>query len=121
MNVYGIDVVAINPGPIATPIWDKAQDIDPEPYRDTDYFPIMEKLVEYMVNRGRSGLAPVKVARLVHKALTDTNPPVNKVITPEPFTQWLMTHLPSRMVDRMVTKRMGLVPENLDTLRSQKG
>lgn len=121
LNLYGIDVVAINPGPIATPIWDKASDIDTELYKGTDYFPIMEKLVEYMVARGKAGIAPVKVARLVYKGLTDTNPPVNKVITPEPFTQWLMTHLPPRMVDRMVAKRMGLVPNNLENLRARDG
>lgn len=121
LMLYGIDVVAINPGPIATPIWDKAEEVDLEPYEGTDYAGIMSGIAEYMVKRGRSGLPAVKVARLVHKALTASNTAVNKVITPEPFTQWLMTHLPARTVDRMIAKRIGLTPDNLALWRSEKG
>ena len=121
LMLYGIDVVAINPGPIATPIWDKAEEIDLEPYQNTDYAAIMSGIADYMVERGRSGLPAIKVARLVHKALTVKNPPVNRVITPEPFIQWLTTHLPARMADRMIAKRIGLTPDNLQLWRSQSG
>ncbi len=109
--MYGIDVVAINPGPIATPIWDKAEELDPNQYRDTDYFASIEGLMGFMVKRGRKGLPPVKVAEAVYAGLTDATPKLNTILTPEPFQQWLMNVLPSRMVDRMIAKRLGLTPD----------
>jgi NAD(P)-dependent dehydrogenase (short-subunit alcohol dehydrogenase family) len=108
--LYGIDVVAINPGPIATPIWDKAEEGDIAAYAETDYGPVIERIVGYMLERGKSGLAPARVAKAVHRALTDARPRLNTIVTPEPFQQWLQGVLPRRMVDRMIAKRLGLVP-----------
>ena len=108
--LYGIDVVAINPGPIATPIWDKAEEGDIAAYAETDFGPAIERIVSYMLERGKSGLPPAKVARAVHRALTDAQPRLNTIVTPEPFQQWLQGVLPRRLVDRMIAKRLGLAP-----------
>jgi len=113
LMMYGIGVVAINPGPIATPIWDKAEEIDPEQYRATDYGPAIDRIVGYMLERGRSGLPPERVARAVHKGLTARRAKLNTVITPEPFTQWLLGALPPRMADQLIARRLGLTPEAL--------
>lgn len=118
LYMYGIDVVAINPGPIATPIWDKAEEIDPEQYRETDYYDTIAGVRDYMLKRGRSGLPPEMVAKAVFRALTDKQPKLNVVITPEPVQQWLLTHLPRRMVDKMIAKRMQLTPEALKRRRA---
>ncbi|MCR9129160.1 MAG: SDR family oxidoreductase [Alphaproteobacteria bacterium] len=112
MLLYGIDVVAINPGPIATPIWDKAEEIDPEQYAGTDYDGPIRRILGYMLERGRTGLPPDRVAKAVHRALTDAKPKLNTIITPEPFQHWLLGVLPSRMADRLIAKRLGLMPEN---------
>ncbi|MCC5995218.1 MAG: SDR family NAD(P)-dependent oxidoreductase [Oceanicaulis sp.] len=113
LMLYGIDVVAINPGPIATPIWDKAEAMDPAQYEHTDYAPAVARILSYMLKRGRDGLPPVTVAAAIHRALTDAKPRLNTVITPEPFTQWLLGVLPRRMADKMIAKRLGLTPEAL--------
>ncbi|WP_375282844.1 SDR family oxidoreductase [Marinicauda pacifica] len=113
MLMYGIEVVAINPGPIATPIWDKAEQLDRERYAGTDYVEAIDRILKYMLKRGRDGLPPERVARAIHKALTDAKPKLNTVITPEPFTQWLTGHLPRRKVDRMIAKGLGLTPQVL--------
>ena len=65
----------------------------------------------FMVKRGRKGLPPVKVAEAVYAGLTDATPKLNTILTPEPFQQWLMNVLPSRMVDKMIAKRLGLTPD----------
>ena len=111
LMMYGVDVVAINPGPIATPIWDKAEDLDPEQYADTDYDGPIRRLLGFMLERGRKGLPPVRVAEAVHAGLTDAKPKLNTVITPDGFQQWLLSVLPSRMTDRMIAKQLGLTPD----------
>ena len=111
--MYGIDVVAINPGPIATPIWDKAEELDPKQYAETDYISSIERLMGFMVSRGKKGLPPVKVAEAIFAGLTDAKPKLNTVLTPEPFQSWLLSVLPSRMTDRIIAKQLGLTPEAL--------
>jgi len=106
--MYGIDVVAINPGPIATPIWDKAEELDPDQYADTDYIGPIKRLLGYMLERGRNGLAPMKVAEAIYASLTDAKPKLNTVLTPDAFQTWLLSVLPSRMTDRMIAKQLGL-------------
>ena len=32
LMIYGIDVIVIGPGAVATPIWDKAEEADDSPY-----------------------------------------------------------------------------------------
>jgi len=115
LTPYGIDVVAINPGPIATPIWDKAETVDPEQYAHTDYIKPIRRLVNYMLERGRNGLPPSRVADAVWAAVTSPKPKLNTIVTPEPFTQWLLGVMPRRMADSIITKRLGLTPEALNT------
>lgn len=115
LTPYGIDVVAINPGPIATPIWDKAETVDPEQYAHTDYIKPIRRLVNYMLDRGRNGLPPSRVADAVWAAVTSPKPKLNTIVTPEPFTQWLLGVMPRRMADSIITKRLGLTPEALNT------
>lgn len=111
---YSIDVVAINPGPIATPIWDKAETVDPEQYAGTDYINPIRRLVTYMLERGRTGLPPSAVAEAVWKAVTASRPALNTIVTPEPVMQWVLGILPKRMTDRIIARRLGLTPEALE-------
>ncbi|MEO1039151.1 MAG: SDR family oxidoreductase [Pseudomonadota bacterium] len=113
MALYEIDVVAINPGPIATPIWDKAEEVDPEQYRKTDYYGAIQRLLAYMLDRGRKGLPPDRVAEAVERALIDRKPKLNTIVTPEGFQQWLLGVLPKRITDRIITKQLGLTPAAL--------
>ncbi|MCC5981310.1 MAG: SDR family NAD(P)-dependent oxidoreductase [Oceanicaulis sp.] len=113
LMMYGIDVVAINPGPIATPIWDKAEAMDAEQYAHTDYIGAIRRILSYMLERGRNGLPASRVADAVWTAITAKRPKLNTVITPEPFTQFLLGALPGRMSDRLITRRLGLTPEAL--------
>jgi len=110
LMLYGIDVVAVNPGPVATPIWSKAEELDPEQYAGTDFYAAIKKIMSYMLSRGSQGLPPVKVAEAVHKALTAKSPPVNQVVTAERFQHWLLNALPARTADRLIAKRLGLTP-----------
>ncbi len=107
--LFGIDVIVVAPGAVATAIWGKAQEVDIGPYRQTPFFPALEKVRAYM--NGAGGLAPETLGELVAKALTTPKPKVRYTIAPDMLQAFMMEHLPRRMVDRMVGKRLGLLGE----------
>src|ERR1700681_137741 len=43
MMLFGIDVIIIAPGAVNTPIWGKSDDVDISAYRNSPYFPVLEK------------------------------------------------------------------------------
>lgn len=108
MMLYGIDVVAINPGPIKTPIWDKAQELDPEQYGQTDYIKAIHRLLKFTLNSAENGLPPERVAQAIHAALTDKKPKLNTVVTPTPLQGLMLKLMPRRMADKMITSQLGL-------------
>ncbi len=108
--LYGIDVIAIEPGPIATPIWDKAEAQDFGPITETDYREPALRLRSYMLKRGRDGLAPEVVAASVLRALVAPKPTTRIALLKGKFANFTLPRLlPDRMLDRMVGKRLGLL------------
>lgn len=108
MMLYGIDVVAINPGPIKTPIWDKARELDPAQYEKTDFIKAIHRLLKFTQNSAENGLPPERVAQAVFAALTDARPKLNTIVTPTPLQGLMLKLMPTRMADRMITKQLGL-------------
>lgn len=109
LMLYGIDVIIIGPGPIATPIWDKAEQEDANQYKNTDYFESGVKFQKYTLNRGRNGLPVERVSRVTLQALTTAKPCVRYSVTPNPFTSWLMSILPKRLIDNIIAKNLGFI------------
>jgi NAD(P)-dependent dehydrogenase (short-subunit alcohol dehydrogenase family) len=110
MILYGIDVVAINPGPIQTPIWDKAELMDIEPYAHTDYARPIQTILKAVRAEADKALPAVRVAEAVFAALTDKTPKLNTVVIRNGFQMKLMKALPRRVVDRLIAKALGLSP-----------
>lgn len=110
LMIYGIDVVVIGPGAIATPIWQKADAMDTRPYAGTDYASAIDTARELLIPSGAGGLPARSVAELVHLALTHPRPKVRYALSPNPLTLWLWQRLPKRLADRLVARRLGLVP-----------
>lgn len=107
LMLYGIDVIIVAPGPIATPIWDKAEEVNAEEYRHTDYYESGKKFQKYTIAKGRSGLPPEAVSKAVFKALTSSNPRVRYAINPNTFMSWVMSLLPKRQLDAIMAKGLG--------------
>jgi short-subunit dehydrogenase len=108
--LFGIDVIVIGPGAVKTPIWDKADEIDISTYRNSPFLPVLEGLRAYMLKLAETGLPAEKIGELVYEALTLPSPKVRYEITPEPFRMLMMRILPKRTLDRIVAKRLGLMP-----------
>jgi|HubBroStandDraft_3_1064219.scaffolds.fasta_scaffold00546_11 NAD(P)-dependent dehydrogenase (short-subunit alcohol dehydrogenase family) len=105
---FGIDVIIVAPGTVATPIWDKADTIDLTPFADTPYAPALRKLKAFMVANGRKGLTPERLGETVKTALTSSNPKTRYTEAPNPIQNLMANTLPKRVVDRIIARQLGL-------------
>ena len=109
LMLYGIDVIIVGPGPIATPIWDKGKQENADQYKNTDYYESGAKFQKYVLNRGRNGLPVERVSEVILHALTSANPRVRYTITPNPFGAWVTSMLPNRFMDNIIAKNLGFL------------
>ena len=111
LMLFGIDVVIVAPGPVKTPIWSKGQQaVDVSRYQNSPYLPALQKASAFMQHLESIGLPPERIAERVFEALTSPQPKVRYQITPDPMRHLMMTMLPKRMVDKIIAKRLGLMP-----------
>jgi NAD(P)-dependent dehydrogenase (short-subunit alcohol dehydrogenase family) len=110
MMLFGIDVIIVAPGAVKTPIWSKADGVDISAYRNSPYFPALEKICKFMLHLSEIGLPPEKIAERIVQALTSTSPKVRYSIAPDPMQQLVTSILPKRTVDNILAKRLGLLP-----------
>lgn len=110
LMLYGIDVIVIEPGSIATPIWDKADASDRSMYAHTDYARILDRVAEFMINHGRDGLPASVVAKAVHVALTAKRPKARVAMMSSRLTNWTIPRImPLRLLDKVMGKSLGIV------------
>ena len=108
LMLYGIDVIIIGPGSVATPIWDKAEETDVSAYENTDYIESAQRLQKYMVEDGRRGYPPEKVGEVALRALTTPKPSVRYAVIPgSSFRRIIQTLLPRRVVDNIIARNLG--------------
>jgi NAD(P)-dependent dehydrogenase (short-subunit alcohol dehydrogenase family) len=110
MMLFGIDVIIIAPGPVRTPIWSKAEEVDISAYKNSPFFPALERMRKFMLHLGEIGLPAEKIAEAIADVLTSASPKVRYQITPDPMRHLMTAVLPKRMVDRIIAKRLGLMP-----------
>ena len=108
--LFGIDVIIIAPGAVATAIWGKAEEVDVSAYQNTRFGPALDRIRAYMLDNGGKGLAPEVLGEAILNALTTAKPKVRYTIAPDPIANFMMAHLPRRMVDNMMGARLGLTP-----------
>jgi len=109
---YGVDVIVVAPGAVATPIWGKAEEQDITAYANTVYAAPLERLQAYMLGLGAKGLPPERIGEAIHTALTAAKPKVRYTISPDPLQTFMSEKvLSKRGLDRIVGKRLGLLPE----------
>ncbi|MGD0673230.1 MAG: SDR family oxidoreductase [Candidatus Binatus sp.] len=104
LGLYNIHVIAIEPGNIRTPIWEKSAGTDAR-YARTDYAPILEKLPPIMAEMVRRADPVERVSVAIHKAITAPRPKTRYPLT------WLWPFsrvLGDRVLDRMMRRAMGL-------------
>ena len=110
LMLYGIDVIIVAPGSVATPIWDKAEKTKLSAYENTDYAEAARRVQEMMVHDGRNGLPAQRVGEVVFCALTTSSPRVRYAVIPGNLLsraiRAIRMMLPKRFMDRIVAKRL---------------
>ena len=110
LMLYGIDVIIVAPGSVATPIWDKAESADLSAYENTDYAEAARRVQETMVRDGRNGLPAQKVGEIILHALTTSRPRVRYAVIPGNFLnragRVIRMLLPKRLMDRIIARKL---------------
>jgi NAD(P)-dependent dehydrogenase (short-subunit alcohol dehydrogenase family) len=115
LRQFGIEVAAVEPGAVATPIWEKGRasaeqataDMPPEAL--SLYRAGFEAISKFISLGERTGVPPLEVARAVGHALTANRPKTRYVVGRDAKVRLLLTRLlPPRAMDRLVVRAMGL-------------
>jgi NAD(P)-dependent dehydrogenase (short-subunit alcohol dehydrogenase family) len=111
MRSFGVEVAIIEPGAVATPIWEKIEASAARkrmgPDAELVYGESLDKLQALAAKAGASGVAPDEVAKAVEHALTAAGPRTRYVIGREAKIQGkLGAVLPDRTMDRLVAREI---------------
>jgi len=110
---YGIQVIDIQPGRVKTGIVDTLAS-NAAPFSDTDFEAGMTRYLDSAQYLRDRGLSPEAIAATIYRALNDARPQLLYVKPYRYFSRWkIPANLPARMLDRILAKRMRLLPEFL--------
>lgn len=103
---YGIKVIAIEPGPIKTHIWQKNLN-SMEQYAETDYFDVLQMADKMIENAEKSALPVSKISKLILKCLTKKHPKTRYIVHRNRFVFKLLAYyLPDKLVDWFIHKTL---------------
>jgi NAD(P)-dependent dehydrogenase (short-subunit alcohol dehydrogenase family) len=115
LRPWGIRVAVVEPGSIATPIWERGQaEVDAIAERAGEgheelYGKAIEAYGEVARKTGARGIAPEKVAARIEHALSSRRPRVRYLVGADARGQALASRvLPARLVDWLVARATGM-------------
>jgi NAD(P)-dependent dehydrogenase (short-subunit alcohol dehydrogenase family) len=110
LMLYGIKVILIGPGLVATPLYNKAAHTDLPAFLKTDFASSILKFKEIGQKRWKNALPPERVAAVVLKALTVPCPKMRYTVVTSRFKDWILPRfLPKRTLAALLGKRLGLM------------
>lgn len=110
LSIYGIDAIAVGPGSVRTPIWEKAEKDNADgPYAASDWGPSLKTFEQAMFKGGRTGLPPEQIAAVIETALSARKPKARYAPVPQKLINFTIPiRLPKRMLDNIFISRFGL-------------
>jgi NAD(P)-dependent dehydrogenase (short-subunit alcohol dehydrogenase family) len=115
LRQFGVEVAAIEPGAVATPIWEKGRASVEQATADMPaealklYSAGMAAISRFISLGERTGVPPLEVARAVEHALTASRPKTRYVVGRDAKMRLALTRLlPTRVMDRVVVRAMSL-------------
>ena len=114
LRPWGIEVVCIEPGSIATPIWDKglsefderAEALPPEAH--ALYGGLLTKLKALTERTAKTGIPPARVADVVYEALTAKRPRARYLVGMDARAQAALGRMPDRVRDAALSRFIGV-------------
>ena len=109
---WGLHVAVVEPGVIATPIWQTSiaaaeHTMAAMPARAIEYYgAILDALKENLGNNAQSGLPPDRVARVVEHALFSSRPRTRYLVGRDARMRLLLEKLPDRWRDRLIARKL---------------
>ncbi|MGA8746327.1 MAG: SDR family oxidoreductase [Solirubrobacterales bacterium] len=115
LRQFGIEVAAVEPGAVATPIWEKGRASAEQATTNMPaealqlYSAGVAAISKFIALGERTGIPPLEVARVVEHALTASRPKPRYVVGRDAKMRLFLTRLlPTRAMDRLVGRAMGL-------------
>lgn len=105
LKAAGIEVVIIEPGGIATPIWEKGADAEVPEGAAEAYGPALDVMRGAVRRMATEGMPPEAVARVVHNALTVRRPKTRYLVGRMAYVRLLLQKLPDRLRDAILLRR----------------
>jgi short-subunit dehydrogenase len=105
LALFGIKVVSIQPGPVKTPIWDKARN-NTNLYPETEYAPILKISKASIDLTEKQGVSAESVAQLAFDIYEKRNPKPRYMISSTNFVIKLIAALPTRWVDKIMAGQL---------------
>jgi NAD(P)-dependent dehydrogenase (short-subunit alcohol dehydrogenase family) len=105
--LFGVDVIVVAPGAVATPIWGKAEGLE-KPFAATPYATALEIMKRFLRAQAKEGLRPEAIGETVKNALTAPKPRTRYTVALNRLENRIMAVLPKRFVDRQIASRLKL-------------
>jgi NAD(P)-dependent dehydrogenase (short-subunit alcohol dehydrogenase family) len=105
LAMFGIQVVSIQPGPVKTPIWDKAR-ANTNLFPETEYAELLKITKSSIDQTEKQGVAVETVAQLAFDIYEKRNPKPHYMISSTNFAIKLISKLPTRWVDKIMASQL---------------
>lgn len=101
---FGIDVIAVEPGPIKTKIWSKNLGVMKK-YDDSVYQNVLGKADKMIMNAEKNALPVERVSQVIYRIIMKTKPKTRYLIHKKKWMFKILAHLlPDRLVDKLIWK-----------------
>lgn len=105
LMMYNIDVVSIQPGPIASKLWDKSID-KYEEFKSSEYGNLVNKASKVMEGAEKDALPAIVISKLIHKILIKKRTKLAFIVIKNKwFITFLVKYVPARIVDKFIYKQ----------------
>ncbi len=109
LQLYGIKVIILEPGPVKSEIWNKIDADAWESLKQTDYLSSATKFRDFFVGEGVKGIPVDDFGETAVHIFSKKDPKTRYVITNNKFQSWTIPNLlPDKVLDKMIAGQLGL-------------